>query len=489
MTPNWGTRKRRIAITIGIVGGASIIQWFCWPLVQPAVFLFYFPAVVLSSLYGSGVLAGWLSMFISQWLFSPTVELVALPGQSLRSLVFLASAYMIQSIRNARTSALARLIEGQAQLKVSEARTRSVLENAIDAVVGMDEKGLVTQWNSQASLIFGYSSEEAVGRKMSDLIVPPEHREAHESGLKHYLRTGEGPVLNRRIEITALRKDGEIFPIELSITPITKGREAEFYAFIRDISDRKRAEARLQAAIRGRDEFISIASHELKTPITSLKLQFQMAARQIEAGDIRVFIEDAVRKRVSSVNRQLDRMTRLIEDMLDVSRVATGKLHLDRKNFDLSELARECAERFAEQLRSVGASLELDIENDVFFYGDEYRMDQVFSNLMTNAIKYGGGSSVRFSLRTAGDRIAVSVQDRGIGIAEEDRARVFERFERAVGSDNVSGLGLGLYISKQIVEAFGGKIRLESEVGKGSTFFVDLPRTKSETPLARHPDS
>jgi PAS domain S-box-containing protein len=475
MVKAWSRRTQRVAITAGIVAGASIIQWFCWPLVQPAIFLFYFPAVVISSIYGNGILAGWLSTLVAQWLFSPTVELVGLPGQTLRSLIFLASAYMVQSIRNARASALARLIEGQAMLRISESRTRSVLENSIDAVVAMDEQGFVTQWNSQAVATFGYGVDEVFGRKMAELIIPHEHRENHERGLQHYLKSGEGPVLNQRIEITALRKTGEQFPIELAITPITKGRSAEFYAFIRDISDRKAAESRLQAAIRGRDEFISIASHELKTPITSLKLQFQMAARQISSNDARVFLEGAVRKRVDSVNRQLDRMTRLIEDMLDVSRVATGKLHLDHERFDLSALVRESTERFTDQLQMVGSTVERAIEEGVFFVGDEYRTDQVLSNLMTNAIKYGGGKPVRVSLATRGGRILVAVEDHGAGIEERDRARVFERFERAVGSDNVSGLGLGLYISKEIVEALGGKIRLESEVGRGSTFIIELP--------------
>jgi signal transduction histidine kinase len=307
------------------------------------------------------------------------------------------------------------------------------------------------------------------------LIIPPPHRDAHARGLAHFLRTSEGPILNQRIEITGQRKNREIFPIELSITPIAKGRAVEFYAFIRDISDRKRGEEKLQAAIRGRDDFISIASHELKTPITSLKLQFQMAARQIGAGDIRVFIEDAVRKRIDSVNRQIDRMTRLIEDMLDVARVETGKLHLDKKRFDLSVLVTETTERFGEQLKVVNSPVDLEVEPGIYFYGDEYRMDQVISNLVTNAIKYGPGRPVRIRLRSMDGRARLSVQDGGSGIAEKDRARVFERFERAVGSDNVSGLGLGLYISKQIVEALGGTISLESEVGRGSTFTVELP--------------
>ncbi len=469
-------RLRRAVITLLFISGASIVQWILWPYVQPAVFLIYFPAVVLCSIYGSGVLGGWLSVFFAQWLFSPSVELVGLPGQTLRSLIFLASAYMVQSIRDARTGALARLIEGQAQLKVSEARTRSVLENAIDAVVAMDAGGAIILWNSQATTIFGHSSEEAVGQRLSQVIIPPEHREAHERGMEHYFRTGQGPVLNRRIEITALRKDGEIFPIELSITPITKGTQVEFYAFIRDISDRKRAEERLQSAIRGRDDFISIASHELKTPITSLKLQFQMAARQIEGGDPRVFMEASVRKRVDAVNRQLDRMTRLIEDMLDVTRVSSGKLHIERKRFDLSALVRDTTERFAEQFRIVDSAIDVKIEDAVFFVGDEYRMEQVVSNLLTNAIKYGASKPVHVVLEGRGERVRFTVRDEGIGIAESDRARVFERFERAVGAANVSGLGLGLYITRQIVAALGGTITLESELGRGSTFTVDLPR-------------
>ena len=470
-----GSRSRRWALTVAIVVVATAVQWALWPLVQPALFLFYFPAVVVAVVFGDGILAGWLSVLIAQWVFAPTVELVALTGQSIRALVFLASCYMINAIRQSRTSAISRLIEGQARLKQSEARTRNVLENAIDAIVGMDSAGLVTQWNAQATVTFGFSVEEAIGQRMSELIVPPEYRADHEAGLRRFLENGHGPILNRRIEITAIRKGGELFPVELTITPIARGKEFEFYAFIRDISERKNYESRLEAAIRGRDEFISIASHELKTPITSLKLQFQLAARRIEVEDPRVFLPEAVRKRVESVNRQLDRMTRLIEDMLDVSRVSTGKLHLDQKRFDFSALTREAVERFMEQMRSVGSTVDVRIEDGIEFFGDEYRADQVISNLLTNAIKYGGGKPVQVELRSRDGKLRFSVKDQGIGIAPEDLGRVFERFERAVGSDNVSGLGLGLYISKQIVEALGGTITLESEVGKGSTFTVELP--------------
>ncbi|MBS1962906.1 MAG: PAS domain S-box protein [Bdellovibrionales bacterium] len=471
-----------MSATVGIVGVATLLQWLCWGLIQPALFLFYFPAVVLASIYGDGIVAGWLSVFLAQWLFAPTVELVGLSGQSLRALVFLFSAYMIHALRRSRSRALERLLAGQLQLRHSEARTQRVLENSIDAVVAMDQSGRVIRWNSQAVAVFGYSADEAMGKRLSELIVPEEHRKAHEAGLQRYRETHASRILNQRIEIEGMRKGGDRFPVELAITPIAREAEGvsetEFYAFVRDISERKRNEARLQSAIRGRDDFISIASHELKTPLTSLKLQFQMAERQVASGDARVFLEEAVRKRIDSVNRQIGRMIRLIEDMLDVSRVSTGKLHIERKRFDLSALVREAADRFVEQFKAVGSPLEARIEDGIESFADEYRMDQVLSNLLTNAVKYGEGSPVTLGLESRPEGIRLFVEDRGPGIPPEDQTRVFERFERAVGDGHVSGLGLGLYIAKEIVEAFGGKLTLRSEVGRGSTFTVELPRAE-----------
>jgi PAS domain S-box-containing protein len=372
--------------------------------------------------------------------------------------------------------------ENLLRLEAKEARMRSVLDSALDAVVSMDEQGNISQWNPQAERIFGFTRAEAIGRRMSETIVPERFRVAHETGMRHYFASGEGPVLNRRIEIFAVTKDGREFPVELTITPIRTSATVFFYAFLRDISDRKAAESErarlmneLEEAVKVRDDFISIASHELKTPITSLRLQFQLAARQVEKQDASVYSPEMVNKRVESVNRQLTRMSKLIDEMLDASRVNAGKLDLDIESSSLSELILLVSEEFKERFIISNCPFEVQVTPALIVDFDRYRIEQVFSNLLTNAIKYGERSAVSVTLERSNGRALVRVQDQGPGIEPASLDRIFQRFERAVTGSKVSGLGLGLYISRQIVEAHHGKIWAESVVGKGTTFIVELP--------------
>ncbi|MBC7385952.1 MAG: PAS domain-containing sensor histidine kinase [Cryobacterium sp.] len=359
----------------------------------------------------------------------------------------------------------------------------SVLDNALDCVVVMNERGEIVHWNKQSEGTFGWAHDEVIGKVMSQVIVPAQHRQAHDRGLQHFLRSGEGPVLNHRIEITALRRDGMEFPVELTITPVrTEKGEFHFYSFLRDISAREDADRKhhdllmsLESALSARDEFIGIASHELKTPLTSLRLQFQMAERQMAAGDLRAYSQESVQKRIGVTNRQIDRMLHLIDGMLDISRIASGKLHVALSNVDLSSVVNELAERFSDQWLLARSSVTLDIEPEVYVRCDVYRMEQVVSNLITNTIKYGAGRPVHLCLKKDAETAEFSIQDQGMGISKEDHDRIFNRFERAVPCSSVSGLGLGLYITRQILESQGGSIRVESEVGKGSNFIFRMP--------------
>jgi signal transduction histidine kinase len=232
-----------------------------------------------------------------------------------------------------------------------------------------------------------------------------------------------------------------------------------------------------QEATRIRDEFISIASHELKTPLTSLKLQAQINMRflteHVEPQSAAVV--ERFRKFVRSSSEQVDRLTRLIEDMLDVSRINAGKLILNRAEVDLAELVREVADRLTPQFSAAGCELTLSLQDNIRGAWDRYRIEQVIINLLTNAIRYGQGKPIHLSLDYANHLATLKVADQGVGIAPENQSRIFERFERAQHSRNIDGLGLGLYICRQIVENHGGEIRVESEPGAGSVFVVTLP--------------
>jgi signal transduction histidine kinase len=233
--------------------------------------------------------------------------------------------------------------------------------------------------------------------------------------------------------------------------------------------DTARLYARAQAAIRQRDEFLSVASHELRTPLTSLTLQ----SESLRAKAARAGAPDLAGK-ADVIRRSVERLTRLVSSLLDLSRITAGRLDLELEEVDLSALVREVAERFAEEARRSGCELVVDAPAPVVGRWDRLRLDQVATNLVSNAIKYGPGQPVEIRVSAAGGRALLSVRDRGIGISPSDQARIFERFERAVSDRNYGGFGLGLWIVRRVVEALGGSVRVESAPGEGATFVVEL---------------
>lgn len=245
--------------------------------------------------------------------------------------------------------------------------------------------------------------------------------------------------------------------------------------YFRDVSERKLAEQELQRAVKTRDEFLSIASHELKTPITSIKLQAQLMKRGIEKKDPAAFAPERVAKLVEQFDRQTERITRLVEDMLDISRITAGRLTVNNEDTDLCQLTREMAERFRPIFQASGCELTLECVGEVRGQWDHFRLEQVVSNLLTNAVKYAPGQPVAVTVFPEGAFGVLRVRDRGKGISPEDRERIFQKFERAVSRNDSSGLGLGLYIARTIVELHGGRIEVESEEGRGATFTVRLP--------------
>ncbi len=233
--------------------------------------------------------------------------------------------------------------------------------------------------------------------------------------------------------------------------------------------------AELQEAITSRDTFLSIASHELRTPITSMKMQTQHMRKRIASGDPAAFSPERITRLVEQTERSIGRLSRLVEDMLDISRIATGRLNMRFEQVDLSELTREGVDRFMPQLSEASHPLELLLTPGLVGRWDRERLEQVLANLLTNVLKYAPGAPLRVSTRQEGTSAILEVEDRGPGIAPADHHRVFERFERLVDAKQISGLGLGLHISKHIVEAHGGTIRVRSAIGQGASFVVELP--------------
>lgn len=279
------------------------------------------------------------------------------------------------------------------------------------------------------------------------------------------------------MEYRLRRHDGEYrWILDHGAPRFTVGRE--FLGYIGscvDIHDRKRIEQTLHDAIKARDAFLSIVSHELRTPITTLKLQAQIRRKNLQAGRLSAFSEDKLAKMIDIDNRQIERLHRLVDEMLDISRISSGRFVMEPEEVDLCELTRELVERLEPQFHAAGCHVRTQCPGNVVGQWDRFRLEQVIVNLLTNAVKYGAKQPIDIDVVVNGDRAVLSVRDHGIGIATENRERIFERYERVATPGQISGLGLGLYIVRQILIAHGGSIRVESNVGEGSTFIVELP--------------
>jgi signal transduction histidine kinase len=240
------------------------------------------------------------------------------------------------------------------------------------------------------------------------------------------------------------------------------------------IEDARLYAAALQA-LRLRDDFLSVAGHELKNPLNALQLQLRILARKAREHQL----SDSLAERAERVARTGERLGLLIEDLLDVSRITAGQLQLQYSEVDLTAMAREVLSRMEEELSRSGCKASLEAERPVMGCWDRLRLEQVLMNLLSNACKYGQGQPIQVRVEAAPGLARLSVRDEGYGIAPEDQERIFQRFQRAEATRHIQGLGLGLWICRQIAEAHGGTLRVESAPGKGSTFILELPHADS----------
>lgn len=260
---------------------------------------------------------------------------------------------------------------------------------------------------------------------------------------------------------------------------ILKAKVAAFVNLARarvDIKELRMAESTLRAALKMRDEFLSVASHELKTPITPLQLQLQGFMRLIETGRLSSVSEDQLMSMLGISDAQVGRLSRLIDQLQNITRLDEERFELELENVNLHSIIRTATDALQHQMTSANCTLSLQLGDDISGRWDQLRLEQVLMNLLLNAIKYAQGGKIE--IRTGADHGTawMEVEDEGMGIAKEDQLRIFNRFERAVPLKNFGGLGLGLYISREIVRLHGGKISVESEPGRGATLRVELPR-------------
>lgn len=233
----------------------------------------------------------------------------------------------------------------------------------------------------------------------------------------------------------------------------------------------------LSQALKWRDDFLSIASHELKTPITSMRLQTQMTERSLQKSDTKILSPDKLEKYFATSNKQLDKLTRLIDDLLDTTRIRAGKLTVEPVEVNFSKLMEDILERYEDQLDNAKCQLQLDIQKDVMVFCDPFRAEQVIINLISNAIKYAHAKPISIKLHQEHGQAFVTIKDNGPGIAPEKLDAIFERFKRGNKHEGISGLGLGLYIAKQVMDAHHGSITVKSTPGLGSAFTIIFPNS------------
>lgn len=364
----------------------------------------------------------------------------------------------------------------------SEKRLRSIIESSLDAIITIDIKGIVTEWNTQAHSLFGYSNEEAIGQRLSELIIPEEFRASHEMGMKHYRKTGEGPVLNKRIEIFAVNKDGKNFPIELSITPVEVKGEMFFSAFVRDITLKKKAEKDMEQALSKEKElnelkskFVSLTSHEFRTPLTTIKSNVELLEYQLEKqGD---FENSTMQRNFSRINSQINRLTELMNDVLIISKIESGKIPFSPTQTDMNFFIEELVQQnFSKNKDNRSLDLFLPMEKVCCELDHKIYM-HVINNLISNAFKYSNGKgNPSLSMKHTENEIIIEVVDQGIGIPKEEQQKLFGSFFRASNVENIQGSGLGLSIVKEFLEMHNATIDVESEKGKGSKFIITQPK-------------
>ncbi len=244
--------------------------------------------------------------------------------------------------------------------------------------------------------------------------------------------------------------------------------------------ERREAFLALEQAVVARDEFLSIASHELKTPLTSLRLQAQSLARLARQQD-RVVLDNAVVvRRIDSIERSADRLTTLIERLLDITRVRAGHLSLSRETVDLVGLARHCVQTMADTFHDAGCEVSITAPDELVGQWDRERLETLVVSFLSNAAKFGARQPIRVEVSDDADQATLHVIDYGIGISPEDQLRIFTRFGRAVPERNYGGFGVGLWLAQQIAEAHGGRIEVLSNTGRGSTFSVTLPKAGAD---------
>jgi PAS domain S-box-containing protein len=389
--------------------------------------------------------------------------------------------------------------DSQSDLADSQEIFRLLVDAVEDyAIFALDPTGIISTWNLGAERLKGYTSGEVIGSHFSRFYTASDIERHHpEFELKQAAEIGKYEEEGWRV-----RKDGSKFWANVVITAMRDKRGAlvGYSKVTRNLTERKIAEdqlkeayaqlehrieertkelsiakAKAESAVKARDEFFSIASHELKTPLSSLKLQVQMRKRNVLKGNLSDFAPDKLLELCEDDEKQVARLDFLVENMMDISKLTSGIFSLSLETFDLVELTQDIVKRMEAALLETGNRCTIHSPKSIVGVWDRHRLEQVISNLLSNASKYAPGKPVELTLTSDSKEVTLKCRDEGRGISKKDQERIFVPFERVDDDGGTSGLGLGLYIVRQICEAHRGNIRVDSEVGQGTLFEVTLP--------------
>jgi PAS domain S-box-containing protein len=458
------------------------------------------------SVYGVLVASQWRWLEHAAWVLFEDVFLVVACRRSVMEMRQTAD----------RTAALEQEVctrqQAENDARNAWARNDAILDVALDCVILMDDEGRIAQFNPAAERTFGYTSAEAVGIELGELIVPADDRNAHRVAIASYLKTGETAILNRRIELMAVRKGGETFPVEVAIAPISSDGAAMFAGYMRDITERKRAERELahraldlqrahdaerqnaeqlaalvdqlritqrqaETATRAKSEFLASMSHELRTPLNAIILYSELLQEEAEDQTSQSSIVDL--QRIQSAGKHL---LDLINGILDLSKIEAGKMALSLEDFNVNAMVNELVDTVAPLVQKNRNTLTVTCAADVgVMHGDLTKTRQILLNLLSNASKFTRDGNVTVDIRRCVvDKttcVEFSVTDTGVGMTEEQSRKVFEAFTQAdvTTTRKYGGTGLGLAIVSRFCELMGGDVSVQSSPNDGSCFVVHLP--------------
>lgn len=384
---------------------------------------------------------------------------------------------------------LRRAVRRDAALSASSEQLSSTVAASLDAIVTADSRGRIVGFNQSAERVFGWQQDEIVGLTMEETFIPERMRDAHHNGMRRYLKTGQPRVVDSgRFELSALRKSGEEFPVELNITAAQNGADTVFIAYIRDISEQKINEQKLidardraERTDRAKSQFLTVMSHEMRTPLNGILGVLDLLKTTP--------LTDQQKRYAKIATSSSEVLLEHVNEALDITRIETGNLQLTLQDFRLTDLMQGVVDMFDPLALEKGLPINLSIDPAMrdSYHGDAGRIRQILTNLIGNAIKFTDSGTISVLVHGIHARdvssLRFEVTDTGIGIAADQREQVFEDFFAYAAGEGrqARGDGLGLSISRRIARAMDGDISVESVEGEGSTFVLSLPLRRAES--------